>query len=44
MTVVRKLPPIINVKEGSFHIEASKTASVSADVVDTLVTRPAVFC
>jgi hypothetical protein len=39
MILVRKLPPIINVKEGSFRIEASKTAGVSADVVDTLVTR-----
>ena len=39
MTLVRKLPPIINVKEASFHIEASKTDGVSADVVDTLVTR-----
>jgi len=39
MTLVRKLPPIIYVKEASFHIEASKTASVSADVVDTPATR-----
>lgn len=39
MVLVRKLPPMINVKEASFHIEASKTAGVSADVVDTLITK-----
>jgi hypothetical protein len=40
MTLVRKLPPIINVKEASFKIEASSTSpTVPRDVVDTLITK-----
>jgi hypothetical protein len=40
MTLVRKLPPIINVKDASFRIEASSTSNtVPPDVVNTLITK-----
>jgi hypothetical protein len=40
MILVRKLPPIINVKDASFKIEASSTSrTVPNDVVETLITK-----